>query len=33
VGKESVNAAVKAGLIKEEGIKKIQDIPFALVLL
>ena len=33
VGEESVNAAVKAGIIKEEAIKKIANIPFALVLL
>ena len=33
VGKKSVNAALKAGIIVEEGIKKIQGIPFALVLL
>lgn len=33
VGDKSVNAAIKAGIIKKEGIKKIHDIPFALVLL
>jgi len=33
VGKKSVNAALKAGIIFEDGIKKIQDVPFALVLL
>ena len=33
IGEESVNAALKAGIIKKEGIKKIQGIPFALVLL
>jgi len=33
VGKESINAALKAGIISKEGIKKIQGIPFALVLL
>jgi len=33
VGKNSVNAALKAGIIKKEGIKKVKDIPFALVLL
>ena len=33
VGKESVDAALKAGIISEEGIKKIQGVPFALVLL
>ena len=33
VGKESVNTAVKAGIISKKGIKKIQGIPFSLVLL
>ena len=33
VGKQSVAAAIKAGIIKESGITKIQDIPIALVLL
>ncbi len=33
VGKKAVNAALKAGIIEESGIKKIQEIPFALVLL
>ena len=33
VGEESVQAAIEAGLITEEGMKKIQGIPFALVLL
>ena len=33
VGRESVKAAKEAGIIKEEGIGKIQDIPYALVLL
>ena len=33
VGKESVRAAVKAGIISEESIGKIQGIPFALVLI
>ena len=32
IGKKSVNTAIKAGIISEEEIKKIQDIPFALVL-
>jgi hypothetical protein len=32
VGKESVAIAIKAGLIQKEGIKKIQGIPFAMVL-
>lgn len=33
VGEESVNIALKAGIITKEGIKRIQGIPFALVLL
>lgn len=33
IGKKSVNAALKAGIIGEEGIKKVKNIPFALVLL
>ncbi len=33
VGKKSVEAALKAGIISEEGIKKVEGIPFALVLL
>ena len=33
VGNESVNAAIKAGIIEREEIKKIKGIPFALVLL
>lgn len=33
VGKDSVNTALKAGIIVEEGITEIQGIPFALVLL
>jgi len=33
VGKNSVEAALKAGIIVEEGIGEIQGIPFALVLL
>jgi len=33
IGKKSVNAALKAGIISEEEIKKIQGIPFALILL
>lgn len=32
IGKKSVNAALKAGIIKKQGIKKIQGIPFALIL-
>jgi hypothetical protein len=33
VGKKSINAAIKAGIITKEMIGKVQDIPFALVLL
>lgn len=33
VGKKSVELALKAGLIKQEGIIKIQGVPIALVLL
>ncbi len=33
VGEKSINAALKAGIISQEGVKKIQDVPFALVLL
>ncbi len=33
VGKNSVNTALKAGIINKEGIKEIQGVPFALVLL
>jgi len=33
VGGKSINTALEAGIINKEGIKKIQDVPFALVLL
>jgi hypothetical protein len=33
VGKKAINCALKKGIISEEGIKKIQGVPFALVLL
>lgn len=33
IGKNSTNAALKAELITEEGIKEISGIPFALVLM
>ena len=33
VGKESVQTALEAGIIKEQGIIKIQEVPIALVLL
>ena len=32
-GEESVNAAIKAGIISQESVGEIQGIPFALVLL
>jgi len=33
IGKKSVNTALKAGIISEEGIGNIEGVPFALVLL
>lgn len=33
IGKNSVNLALKIGIIEKEGIKEIRGIPFALVLL
>ena len=33
IGEESIQTALEAGLISEEGIKKIDGVPFALVLL
>ncbi len=33
VGKKSISLALKAEIIEEKGIKKIQNIPFALVLI
>lgn len=33
VGEKSVNTALKAGIITEQGIKKIQGVPFALIFL
>jgi hypothetical protein len=33
VGKKSVTAAIKAGIVTSKGIKEIQGVPFALVLL
>ncbi|MCK5624439.1 DUF424 domain-containing protein [Candidatus Pacearchaeota archaeon] len=33
IGEESINAALKAGIIKQEGIGKIANIPFALILI
>jgi len=32
-GEKSIQAAIKAGIVSKEGIKTVQDIPFALVLL
>jgi hypothetical protein len=33
VGEKSVNLALEAGIINKKGIKKIQDIPFVLILM
>lgn len=33
VGEESIETAIKAGIITNESVKKIQNIPFSLVLL
>jgi len=33
IGEESVNTALKAGIIKQEGIGKIKGIPFVLILI
>jgi len=33
VGEKSINLAIKSGIISEENIKRIQDVPFALVLI
>jgi len=33
VGSESIQTALEIGIIKKEGIKKIQDVPFAMVLM
>jgi len=33
IGKESTQTALKAGIITKQGIKKINNIPFALVLM
>lgn len=33
VGKESVDAAVEAGIISEEGVGKIDNIPFVFILI
>ena len=33
VGEKSIKTALKAGIISEQGIKKIQGVPFAMVLM
>jgi len=33
IGKNSVNCALKTGIISQEGIKEIENVPFALVLM
>lgn len=33
VGKESIETAIKAGIINKEGVKVIEHVPFAMVLL
>jgi hypothetical protein len=33
VGEQSINTALKAGIISKEGIRKIQEIPFAFLLM
>ena len=33
IGEKSTQAAIKAGLVREEGVGKVQNIPFALVLM
>lgn len=33
VGREAIDTALEAGIISQEGIKEIQGVPFALVLL
>lgn len=33
IGKKSTNLALKTGIISQEGIKKIQGVPFAMVLM
>ena len=33
VGQESINLAIRAGLIKKKNVKTIEGVPFALVLL
>jgi|SRR3989344_5583482 len=31
VGKESINAAIETGIIEKESIKKINDVPFIII--
>ncbi len=33
IGEKSINCAIQSGLVTEEGVKKIKNIPFAMVLL
>ena len=33
IGKKSIKTALEAGIISKEGIKKIQNIPFALIVM
>ncbi|MFH1711327.1 MAG: DUF424 family protein [Nanoarchaeota archaeon] len=33
VGKNSIDCAIKAGIISQDGVKTVQGVPFALVLL
>ncbi len=33
VGEKSINTALKAGIISEQGVKKIQGVPFAMILM
>ncbi|MEN7982161.1 MAG: DUF424 family protein [Nanoarchaeota archaeon] len=33
VGEEAVDAAIEAGIISEEGVMKIEGVPFALILI
>ena len=33
IGEKSINCALKAGIINKQGIKKIDNVPFALVLM
>jgi len=33
VGRKSINTALKAGIISEDGVKRIKGVPFALILM